>query len=113
MTQERYPQSTYGRTRQADSPVIDVRDLVLHEVGWVTLADKRRGRSNDSFGTRDVHEFEEKPGADLAGKRVFNQKYNLQVLNYPLHDTKIVHHLYKCNEKNNGGELGTKRINHS
>jgi hypothetical protein len=42
--------------------------------------------------------------------RVFNRehdKYNLQVLNDPLHNTKIVHHLYKCNKKDYGGELET------
>jgi hypothetical protein len=74
------------------------------------LPDKRRGRSNDSFCTRDIHEFEEQPGADLAGKRVLNQIYDkssLQVFNYPLHDAKIVHHLDKCNEKDYGGELET------
>ena len=61
-----------------------------------------------------MHKFEEKPGTDPASKRAFlydeDNNYNIQVLDDPLHNTEIVHHLNKCNEENDGGKLETQNV---
>lgn len=74
-----------------------------------TLTNPWRSSSDNRFRTRNVHDLEEEPGAKKNNCETVSlgrdEAFDIQVLDNPLHDTQIVHHLHKRNEKDNGRQL--------
>lgn len=45
----------------------------------------------------------------LRPKRPVDGRIHIQVLDEPLHDAEVVHHLHECNEENDGSQLSVVR----
>lgn len=95
-------------------------DIGTDETGGLSLTDPWRSSGDNSLGTGDVHNFEEEPCAEYRwdeNREVRDEETkgpdgkNSQVLDDPLHDTKIVHHLHKCDEENDSRQLETGMVN--